>query len=188
MVMPVLPAMYSAVAARMPPSRKPVTRGAHRQLRHVAAVDVLQPPRVLLLARPGADLLVGQLLDRHGASPGLRCGILASRPAQMEKGPVARPLGVPRESRSAPHGRAAGRSCRSSRCSSFGGAIRSSGPSATRVLRRRGRLVARCSGIVHRRARVRLHRRGDVRAGHAVHVDAGVGAGTRGARTCWSRR
>ncbi len=40
--------------------------GAERQLRQVAAVDVLQPPLVLLLRGPVADLLRGELLDCHG--------------------------------------------------------------------------------------------------------------------------
>ena len=39
--------------------------GAQRQLRHVAAEHVLEPPAVLLLARPLADLLVGEVLQGH---------------------------------------------------------------------------------------------------------------------------
>ena len=40
-------------------------RGAQRELRHVAAVDVVVPPAVLLLAAPVANLVGGQLLERH---------------------------------------------------------------------------------------------------------------------------
>ena len=36
-----------------------------RQLRHVPAVDVLEPPAVLLLERPIANLFVTQVLDCH---------------------------------------------------------------------------------------------------------------------------
>jgi hypothetical protein len=38
-------------------------RGAQGELRHVAAIHVLEPPAVLLLAGPRADLLIGEMQD-----------------------------------------------------------------------------------------------------------------------------
>ncbi|MCU0952806.1 MAG: hypothetical protein MUC68_17650 [Burkholderiaceae bacterium] len=40
-------------------------RRAQRELRHVAAEHVLQPPAVFFFAAPVADLVVGELLQRH---------------------------------------------------------------------------------------------------------------------------
>ena len=76
-----------------------------RELRHVAAEDVLEPPAVLLLAGPGADLLVGQVLQGHRILLGCRlnarraAGRWKIRPARdrTQDGPrvaVARTRGV----------------------------------------------------------------------------------------------
>ena len=64
-VQPVLAPTYRLVALSTPPSKNPVSRRAQRELRHVAAVDVLEPPAVFLLAGPGADLLLGEVRKRH---------------------------------------------------------------------------------------------------------------------------
>src|SRR6185369_1406783 len=45
--------------------------GAHRELRHVASIDLAQPPLVLLLARPGLDLFFREVFQGHDA----RCGL-----------------------------------------------------------------------------------------------------------------
>ena len=49
----------------MPPRRKPVTAGADRELRQIAAINILKPPAIFFFARPGARLFVGELGESH---------------------------------------------------------------------------------------------------------------------------
>ena len=52
------------------PQKKTRQRRAKRELRHLAAKDIREPPLVFLRARPVSDLLVAQVLDCHGSSVG----------------------------------------------------------------------------------------------------------------------
>src|SRR5262249_36829421 len=89
-----------------------------RELRHVAAEDLLQPPAVLLLQAPGADLLLIKFMNGHVALAKARLQGNRSRatgditvlppgeqPASSTPGGGVRPAGTPRIcalSRSAP--------------------------------------------------------------------------------------